>query len=51
MKPSTKILHQVLATVLTIAALLADSIPEYDGALNARWTPDIFDDKEEWWFD
>ncbi len=26
------------------AVLLADSIPEYDDTLNARWTPDIFDD-------
>jgi hypothetical protein len=45
MKPSTKILHQVLATVLTIAALLASSPGDYDGTLNARWTPDIFDDE------
>ena len=45
MKPSTKILHQVLATVLTIAALLASSPEDYDGTLNARWTPDIFDDE------
>ena len=33
------------------AALLADSIPEYDGTLGARWTPDVFDDEEEWWFE
>lgn len=45
MKTSTKILHQVLATVLTIAALLAGSPEDYDGTLNARWTPDIFDDE------
>ena len=33
------------------AAMLASSPEDYDGTLNARWTPDIFDDEEEWWFD
>lgn len=33
------------------ATMLASSLEDYDGTLNARWTPDIFDDEEEWWFD
>ena len=48
MAPETAVIEVGLAGMLCVSTDLSGDASEN---AKARWTPDIIDDEEEWWFD